>query len=286
MKRPRLLRLYPEPLSEVKLQGLYLAHRLHEQIKPPQDKPQQDKPCVYGNFLSSLDGRIALINQQGHSATPSALKTASDWQLFQELQAQADCIITHGGYLRALAAGDLGNILQITTPALQRWRQHNGLAKQPAVVVASASLDFPIADSIQAHQQDCYIATGAASDPTAISRWQQRGYSVILAGQERTVEGRALIDFLGAQGYRSIYLLAGPQILETMLRDGLLSRLYLTLPHQLIGGERFHSMINGLELGAAGRLNLRELYLETGAETGQFFACYEPLNALPPKRES
>jgi len=271
----RLLRLYPKPFTENSLPGLYLTHRLHE----------HGWPCVYGNFVSSLDGRIALPDDYGCSATPEALKTASDWRLFQELQAQADCIITHGGYLRALAAGRLGNILQIAAQDLLGWRQRNGLDGQPAIVVASASLDFPVPESVQAHRQRFYIATGAASDPAALKAWQKRGYEIILAGQESQVEGRPLVDFLTGEGYRSIYLLAGPQILETMLRDGVLSRLYLTLSHQLIGGEQFHSMIAGRELGAAGSLRLRELYLEMG-EAGQFFACFEPRNSLPRTGES
>jgi hypothetical protein len=36
--------------------------------------------------------------------------------------------------------------------------------------------------------------------------------------------------------------MAGPQLIETVLRDGSLSRLYLTLTHQLLGGEHFHTV--------------------------------------------
>jgi riboflavin biosynthesis pyrimidine reductase len=48
-----------------------------------------------------------------------------------------------------------------------------------------------------------------------------------------------MIRILAERGYRCLYLLAGPQMLETVLRDGSLSRLYLTMTHQLIGGRRF-----------------------------------------------
>ena len=275
MSEPRLTRLYPAPLTPTDLTGLYLSHRLHQH--------GQSQPCVFANFVTSLDGRIALIDEHKGSATPTALSSASDWRLFQELQAQADCIITHGAYLRALAAGRLGNILQLgvrpDNQDLIHWRQRQGLPAQPAIVVASASLDFPVPASIRQHRQAFYIATGRASDSHKMATWRERGYEVILAGREQAVEGRPLIEYLAAQGYRSIYLLAGPQILETMLRDAVLSRLYLTLSHQLIGGSQFHSMIGGGVMGAAGALQLRELYLEHASEgtTGQFFFFFLPL---------
>ena len=266
MSESPLTRLFPEPLSRADWPGLYLAHRLHQR--------GQDRPFVYGSFVSSLDGRIALIDEQNNAATPKALTTASDWRLLQELHAQADCIITHGGYLRALAGGRLGNLLQVQAVDLQAWRAQQGLSPQPAIIVVSASLDFPLPDSIQVHQQSLYIATTAASNASKVKAWCERGYEVLIAG-ERCVEGLPLVEFLSGQGYRSIYLLAGPKILEAMLRDAVLSRLYLTLSHRLIGGPRFHSLIAGKELGEEGVLQLCELYLEAG-EAGQFFACFEP----------
>ena len=86
-----------------------------------------------------------------------------------------------------------------------------------------------------------------------------------------------MIRTLGARGYARLYLLAGPQMLETVLRDGSLSRLYLTLTHQLIGGEMFHTLTAGPRLGRAGRLQLHTLYYDAVAPkgTGQFFASFD-----------
>ena len=266
MTELRLSRLYPDPVPNLEWPGVYLAHRLHQH--------SQHRPYVYGSFVSSLDGRIALIGENEQSATPPSLTNATDWRLLQELHAQADCIITHSGYLRALAKGRLGNLLQVQAPDLQTWRVEQGLDPQPAIIVASASLDFPLPESVQIQRQCLHIATTSAADPDKIKIWRERSQEVFILGRDY-VEGRPLLDFLGQQGYRSAYLLAGPQILETMLRDGVLSRLYLTLSHQLIGGTQFHSLIAGQELGHAGTLQLCELYLESG-EPGQFFACFEP----------
>jgi hypothetical protein len=62
-----------------------------------------------------------------------------------------------------------------------------------------------------------------------------------------------------------------------------LSRLYVTLTHRLLGGENFRSMIEGAQLQEAGRLKLGTLYLDSESSngTGQFFAQFEPLLSPP-----
>ena len=271
-----LLQLYPD-VGQTSLRGLYLAHRLHTLGRP-------GLPFAYANFVTSLDGRIALRDAaSGESRLPQALTSYSDLRLLLELQAQADCLVTHGGYLRAIGQKRLDDILQVgSVPGhddLAQWRQVNGLRPQPAICIASASLDFPVPDSVGRHGQQVFIATGSLTDPARRRRLEREGYEVVTAGAGSYVEGRPLVDALAQKGFRSAFLLAGPRMLETMLRDAVLSRLYITLPHRLLGGESFRSMIEGPELQAAGRLKLAALYLDSESSngTGQFFAQFEPL---------
>lgn len=272
----RMLRLFPGPPEDMALDGAYLAHRLHE-------RGNAGSPFVYASFVASLDGRIALRDPaSGESRLPAGLVSGNDFRLFLELQAQADCMVTHSGYLRDLAAGRLDNVLQVGTQTatgdLARWRADNGLTPQPAVVVASASLDFPMPDSPARHGQRVFIATGAAAPAERIAQWRAAGHEILVVGSGASVEGGPLVDELGRLGLRSIYLLTGPRMLDTMLRDRRLSRLYLTTAHRLLGGESFHSMLTGPELGDAGRLRLCALHYDASAPdgTGQFFAHFEP----------
>ena len=271
-----ILKIYPGPVEEIPLKGNYLGHRIHELGAP-------GKPFVYGSFVSSLDGRIALDDPvDGTSHVPSRLTSANDFRLLLELVAQADCLITHGHYMRAIVEGRLDDILQVGrqhgAEDLAAMRAARGMSAQPAVVIASASLDFPIPDSIAAHEQPLYIATGRQADPGRIKEFERQGYRVILAGEGTQVEGAALTKALGEFGFRSLYLLAGPQMLETMLRQRVLSRLYLTITHQIIGGEKFHTMISGPELGSSGEMQLRSLYYDASSPggTGQWFGHFEP----------
>ncbi|WP_432744537.1 dihydrofolate reductase family protein [Methylobacter sp. G7] len=263
----KLLRFYPDPCKKVSLKGLYLNHRLHE-------LGTAGCPFVYANFLSSLDGRIALEDTAQQSTyIPKHITTASDFGLFMELHAQADCLITHGGYMRALGEGRLGNILQVRNKDLVEWRRNHGLQLQPAVIIASASLNFPLHDSLKEHGQDVYIATGINAAPDRIRYWQDLGYPLLFTGEDNMVHGAPLIDALSGLGYKTIYLIAGPQMLDTVIREQQLSRLYLTMTHQLIGGKDFRSLLTGSTLGPEGNLILEAMYYEQDSPpgSGQFF---------------
>jgi riboflavin biosynthesis pyrimidine reductase len=265
--------LHPTRNAARSLKGLYLEHRLHELGNP-------GSPFVYANFVSSLDGRIAVTDSGGSAKEALAgLTSPNDFRLFQELQAQADCLITHGGYLRALAEGRLGNVLQITAPDLIEWRTQHGLSPQPAIVVASGSLDFPVHASIREHGQPFYIATGRSADPARLQAMRERGDSLIFAGEGVMVEGAPLVSALSELGYKCLYLVAGPKMLETMLRDRQLSRLYLTIRHRLLGGKNFHTLIDGSRLGETEALDLRALHYDPGEQPGggQWFAQFDCL---------
>lgn len=267
----QLLRLYPQPYQELSLKGLYLEHRLHELGAP-------GTPYVYANFLSSLDGRIALEDvEDGSTYIPKHLTTDSDFRLFMELHAQADCLITHGGYMRALSEGRLGNILQVKDDGLIEWRRNNGLKAQPDILIASASLDFPLHYSLRDHGQKVYIATGRDADRERVDAWRKRGYKVLFTGNDRYVHGAPLIAELGNLGYKSIYLIAGPQMLDTVVREKQLSRLYLTITHQLMAGKDFRTLLAGNTMGEEGNLQLSSLFYEpdSPAGSGQFFIRFE-----------
>lgn len=266
-------RLYPPPCESVPLRGTYLGLNLHELGSP-------EKPFVYANFLSSLDGRIALEHTTGDAYLPKSLTTPHDFRLFLELQAQADCLITHGGYLRSLSGGKLGNILQIgqreESADLLHWRVAHGLKPQPMIVVASGSLDFTIPASIRENGQTCLIATGQNADPAKIEYWQAQGYEFIFAGKDQRVGGGPLVNALSKRGLRSLYLIAGPDMLDAMLLDGKLSRLFQTITHQLMGGHAFRTVSPGPQYGPLGHLKLRSLYYDPSSplDTGQWFAQF------------
>lgn len=271
-----VLRLYPGTPEQLPLKGLYLGHGLNR-------RGTRERPFVYASFVMSLDGRIALNDPATGSLVPQSLTSSNDFRLFLELQAQADCLVTHGGYLRAIAERRLDDVLQVGTRDFARdladWRAANDLPPQPAVVVASTTLRFTLPPSVAQHGQKVIIATGEKVIREPLDDFAAQGYEVITAGAGPSVEGGALLAGLRARGYRSIYLLAGPRMLHTMLEDRALSRLYLTITHQVLGGEMFDTIAIGRPLGGAGTLRLQSLYYDSSSPkgAGQWFAGFEPL---------
>jgi riboflavin biosynthesis pyrimidine reductase len=269
-----IVELFPQPGTVRALNGTYLAHDLRNIGTPEQ-------PFVYANFVSSLDGRIAVVEADTkESYVLDDLTSGHDWRLFQELQAQADCIVTHGSYLRAVGKGKFPDILQVGLSSgstdIGRWREEHGLTRQPAIAIVSRALDFPVPPSLERYQQRVHIITGHGAATDRVAAWRERGYEVVVAGAGESVQGAPLIRALGERGYGCVYLMAGPQMLETVLRDGSLSRLYLTMTHQLIGGETFHTLTTGSRLGARGRLQLNTLFYDAEAPkgTGQWLASF------------
>ena len=269
-----VMQLYPPPARLRRLEGLYLNERM-----PP---PAAGVPAmVYANFVTSLDGRIAITDAEGASRLPDGLTNPRDWRLFQELQAHADCLVTHGGYLRALASKRLGNVLQVGLGAgsddIAQWRATQALAAQPAVAILSASLDLPIPASLAAHGQPVHILTTAAAPRDRRAGLRRAGFDLVVTGPGPWVRSRDVIEVLAERGYRRLYLQTGPRMLETALRDRVLSRLYLTIRHRIVGGERFDTMVRGGVLGEASSVRLSALYLDqaAGRDCGQLFACFE-----------
>ena len=81
-----ITRLYPLPSRPAALHGLYLDHRLHSRGNP-------DRPFVYSNFVTSLDGRIGIESMGRTTHTvPDAIANPRDWRLYQELAGQADIL--------------------------------------------------------------------------------------------------------------------------------------------------------------------------------------------------
>lgn len=270
-----LLQLYPPSSDHLRLRGLYLRHPLHRLA-------ETDAPLVYSNFVSSLDGRIALPSPGREShGVPPAIGNARDWRLYQELGAQADLLITSARYFRQLSRGEAQDLLPVG-PAdrfgdLHEWRRANGLSAQPDIAIFSASLEIP-PEAITAYAgRRLHVMTGTGAVPERVEALKDAGVEVHQVGIGSTADGGPAIDALKAVGYRRIYAVAGPSVFYTLVRAGVVDRLYLTFAHRLLGGEDFDTITWGSELVPAPKLRLRSLFYDAHApeDAGQLLSCYD-----------
>ena len=210
---------------------------------------------------------------------PKNTANERDWRLFQELAAQADIIISSGRYLRDWADGRAQEILQIDDPRfadLRQWRQDRGLPPQPDIAIISGSLRFPIPDVLTAGGRKVIVFTTANPNPERVKEIESRAGKVIVAG-EKSVDGAALVEQMGALGYRTVYSATGPKVLHLLLAGGALNRLYLTQANRLLGGQPFSSIVEGPLFDTAVDLQIGTIYLDSEVldGLGQLFVSYD-----------
>ncbi len=268
-----ILQLYPPSTAKRPLSHLYLNHNLRQHKTP-------NKPFVYTNFITSLDGRISIPDlQKGGQKVPPQIINERDWRLFQELAMQADIIISSGRYLRDYAEGKAQEILNIyTNPAfadIHAWRTEQGLSPQPDLAIISGSLNFPIPATLTNNKRKVVIFTTAQADAQKRARLEEQAGQVFIAGEEN-VDGRILINQLHQLGYNLIYSAAGPKIHHLLLKAQVLDRIYLTFANRLIGSNPFSTIVEGEQLQPAVDMTLNTLYYdEAGLDgLGQLFASY------------
>lgn len=271
-----LRRLYPDR-ADSPLKGLYLGGDLRRRVV-------DGNVFVYSNFVTSLDGRIAITDPDtGKSEIPDATANPRDWRLLLELATPADAIIVSGRYMRQLAEGEA----QAEPPLegdvpddLLAFRKNLALNAQPALVVVSHSLNLPEGLATHLRARPVYVATGRRADPHRVARLQDAGVVVLKVGDAQ-VDGAELIAALKAEGLRLIYSIAGPRVMHTLLVAGVLDRLYLTTVLRVLSGEDFATFAKGPKLAAAADFELTSLYLDPhgpGAG-GQLLQVYDAVDA-------
>jgi len=264
-----VFRLYPRPVAQIPLTGLYLSLYL-------QRRAAAGDVFIYANYITSVDGRISLWSEQKQAQeVPASLANPRDWRLYQELAAQSDVMITSARYFRQFAQGCAQDLLPVghgdAFADLRQWRVQQGMQPQPDVVILSASLDIP--PHVLPQDRRVWVLTGSGADVTRMRLLEQAGARVVRASQAH-VDGTFLRQHLLHTGYRSAYMIAGPQVHHTLLASGALDELFLTTRHCLLGGMDFHTCLEGA-LHAAMPLQLLSLYLDAeGHDTAQHYARY------------
>lgn len=280
MKHPDLqagvTRLYPLPAMDFPLKGLYLGEVMRS-------GGSSRKPFVYSNYIVSLDGRIA-VAADGRSTrqVPAAITNPRDWRLYQELAGQADILITSGRYFRQIELGEVQDRLPVSDHPdyadIREWRRNQGMPAQPDIAILSGSLVIPPESLTAYRNRRVIVITGRRSDVERVARLRDHGVEVIAAGEDRMVDGAELVARLADRGYDRLYAIAGPDVLHTLLRAGVLNRLYLTTTHQLLAGRQVDTLTFGRSFDPALCMRLTSLYLDPHAPPGasQWFSAFEP----------
>lgn len=262
-----VLRVYPEKAETRPLEGLYLD-----------DLPKPlNEPFVYANFLVSLDGRIAVRDQSAKEGVPKAIANDRDWRLYTELLMQADAVLTTSHHARSIAAGKQADMMtqaQARYPDLRNYRRARGLSGHPTCVVVSSSFNFPAA-ALKAVHPGPIVAVSPATETCRVQSASNAGVETVSVGSTTEVTGQDLMTILRERGLKRIYMVGGPRLFHSLLKDGAIHRLYLTTAGRLLGGEDIETAVRGRPFPVPPEGRLRHLTLDPEASPQQMFACYD-----------
>jgi riboflavin biosynthesis pyrimidine reductase len=260
-----LTALYPET-GQLSLTGLYLSQDLRKLTR-------NGGTFVYTNFITSLDGRIALPRtDSGQLGVPQHTANPRDWRLLLELAAPADALIVSGRYVRELAretAQALPPFGEGAPADLREYRAARGLAAQPVLVVVSGSLDLPARALARLSGRHLIVATvdEAEADAPTQHALHSLEIPVLRLGNAR-VEGARLLAALQQRGIALAYSIAGPEVLHTLLQARVLDRIYLTTVLRALAGHGYATLAHGPRLDPPYDFKLAALYLDRHGPDG------------------
>jgi riboflavin-specific deaminase-like protein len=211
----KVRRLLPEP-GEVTVDEATSGMCLGD-LAPP------DRPYLVLNMVSTLDGRITIDGRSG------AIGDEADKELFFALRCQADAVMVGGGTIRTERYGRL-----LRKPERRAKRVAEGLEPDPLAIVVSARLRLP-SDIPLLKDEHSTVAILTASEDELPEPLAQVHYLRGPAGIE--LELRPLLERLRSEfGVRSILCEGGASLNESLIREGLVDELFLSIAPKLAGG--------------------------------------------------
>jgi riboflavin-specific deaminase-like protein len=193
-----------------------------------QERAPEDRPFVYVNMITTLDGRSAL---DGRS---SGLGDEADLENLLELRTIADAVLIGTGTVRAEGYARL-----VRAPERRERRLAAGLAEDPLAVLISRRFDIPWrAGLFAAPEQPVLIYTGADGEVPDVAA------PVEVVKLADATPAAALAD-LRARGVRALLCEGGPTLHRSLQIAGLVDELFLTLWPVLTGDDAEPAIVTG-----------------------------------------
>jgi riboflavin biosynthesis pyrimidine reductase len=205
---------------------------------------------VYGNFVSSIDGVVALAAPGVSSGGAISGQSEADRFVMGLLRACAACVMVGASTLRD-DSGHLWTPAYIhpaSAPSYGELREALGLPPEPVLVVVTRSgrLD-PGERALREGALVFTTAAGAARLPTGLPAASE---VVVLPGIETVEAGAAVAELRRRFGTGRILTEGGPHVIGWLLAAGLIDELFLTVSPVLAGrnGSPRPGLVAGLEL--------------------------------------
>jgi riboflavin biosynthesis pyrimidine reductase len=219
--------------------------------------------CLIANFVSSVDGVVALGPEHEHSGSAISGANPGDHLVMGLLRASADAVLIGAGTLRATPdhRWTAEAIYPAATNEFRELRRRLGRADHPRLAVVTARGDIDV------HHPG--LNDGGLIFTTDAGAEQLRGrvganVSLRPLGRGPTIEMHAVLDALRGEGCNVVLTEGGPRLVGQLVRARLLDELFLTISPVLFGRSSAtprEGLIEGVSFGAsdAAKLDLRSV---------------------------
>lgn len=205
------------------------------------------RPTVYANFVSSLDGTVALPAIPRSNTLISAGSEA-DRFVMALLRGLADAVVTASGTLAGSPTGTWSpaRAHPASGELLAELRRVRGQPERPELAILTGS------GAIDPDHPALTGRTVVLTTETGVSRLRGRvpeSAELLPLAADGAIEPAAAIAALRERGHRSILLEAGPRTFGAFAAAGVVDELFLTLSPLLTGGsaETRLSLVEGVE---------------------------------------
>ena len=204
----------------------------------PRERAPADRPFVFVNMVSTIDGRAQVRGRTGE------LGEEADLEMLLELRALADAVLIGTGTLRAEGYARL-----VGSEERRARREADGLAGDPPAVLLTRGLDLPWdAGLFAAPEQPVLIYTAQHADGEV----PETAAPVEVVRLAEPTPAAMLAD-LRARGIAALLSEGGPTLNSALLADRLVDELFLTIAPQITGERDAIRIVEGEGLPEAVR---------------------------------
>lgn len=205
---------------------------------------QSDVPVLRVNFVSSVDGAVT------HDEHSGGLSDEADKRHFELLRRVCDVVLVGAGTVRTEGYGPMR-----VSEESARWRVENGMPAHPVFALVSGALDLDPASRIftEAPVRPIVFTTSRGADKVD-------GFAevadVVVAGT-KSVPGTDIVAALHERKLFNVLGEGGPHLFGSMLADGVVDELFLTVNPTLEAGDAMR--ISAGNLRDAARLTMSSI---------------------------
>jgi len=196
-----------------------------------------DRPHVYANFVSSVDGVVAVDPPRGTGGDVSG-RDPHDRAMMALLRAIADAVLIGAGTLRAepLHLWTAEKLAGELAPACRALRAALGKPPQPLQLVVTAGGHVDLGWRVFGGEAPSLVVTTASG--AARLKAQGRAVRIAEAGGGPGVTARAALAAAGLGAGALVLCECGPTLLAEFLAERAVDELFLTVAPSVIGRPR------------------------------------------------